>query len=59
MKNKECKLISSYLIVCKQNNLVQVTYFRECEVEMLQSGQYCPAVSKELQKSVKPYGFRG
>jgi len=35
---KECKLISSYHRVCKQNNPVQVTHLQEeCEVEILQS----------------------
>ena len=35
---KECKLISSYHRVCKQNNPVQIAQLHEeCEVEMLQS----------------------
>ena len=41
---KECKLISSYHRVCRQNNPVRVTYLHEeCEVEMLQSIRTIPS----------------
>jgi hypothetical protein len=40
---KECKLISSYHRLCRQNNPVQVTHLHEeCEVEMLQSIRTTP-----------------
>jgi len=40
---KECKLVSSYHRVCKQNSPVQVTHLHEeCEVEMLQSIRTIP-----------------
>ena len=41
---KECKLISSYHRLCKQNSPVQVTNLHEeCEVEMLQSIRTIPS----------------
>ena len=44
---KECKLIISNYRVCKQNDPVQITHLHEeCEVEMLQSEQYHPAVPR-------------
>jgi hypothetical protein len=46
---KKCKLINSYYRVCQQNHPVQVMHLHEeCEVEMLQSEKYPPAVPKEL-----------
>lgn len=41
---KECKLISSYHRVCKQNNTLQITHLHEeCEVEMLQAIRTIPS----------------
>ena len=41
---KECKLISSYHRVCKQNNPVEVTHLHEeCEVEVLRSIKTVPS----------------
>jgi hypothetical protein len=43
-KINECKLISSYHRVCKQNNPVQIMHLHEeCEVEMLQSIRTIPS----------------